>query len=61
MLIMSHMTNWKKIAESLDPPIPQADLEKIVPIMEALEASFRPLQSTIPTGADLWTGPEDAA
>ena len=55
------MTDWKKLAASLDPPIPAADIEKIAPVLEALEASFRPLQRAIPDGADLWTGPEDAA
>ncbi len=55
------MTDWKKAAASLDPPIPAADIEKITPTLEALEKSFRPLQRSIPAGADLWTGPEDAA
>jgi hypothetical protein len=55
------MTDWKKLASALDPPIPAADLEKIIPALEALEAAFRPLQSLIPPGTDVWTGPEDAA
>jgi hypothetical protein len=55
------MTDWKKIASALEPPIPAGDIERVVPILEALEKSFRPLQKTIPAGADLWTGPEDAA
>ena len=55
------MTDWKKIAAALDPPIPAPDLEKIVPVMEALEAAFRPLQRSLPPGADVWTGPEDGA
>jgi hypothetical protein len=55
------MTDWKKIAGALDPPIPAADIERVVPILEALEKAFRPLKGTIPAGADLWTGPEDAA
>lgn len=55
------MTDWKKLAAALDPPIPPADAERIAPILESLEAAFRPLQKTIPPGADLWTGPEDAA
>ncbi len=54
------MTDWEKIAESLDPPIPPADIEKILPLLQALEGSFRPLQRTIPPGTDVWTGPEDA-
>jgi hypothetical protein len=54
-------TDWRKVAAAADPPIPQADIEKIVPTLEALEAAFRPLQRTIPAGADVWTGPEEAA
>lgn len=54
------MTDWKKIAEALEPPIPSADLDKIVPLLQALEQSFRPLQQSIPAGTDVWTGPEDA-
>lgn len=53
------MTDWKKIAAALDPPIPGADVDRIVPTLEALEAAFRPLQKAIPPGADVWTGPED--
>jgi hypothetical protein len=53
------MTDWKKIAESLDPPIPAEAADKIIPLLQALEESFRPLQRSIPAGADLWTGPED--
>jgi hypothetical protein len=54
------MTDWKKIASALEPPLPAADIEKITPVLEALEASFRPLKQSIPLGADVWTGPEDA-
>jgi hypothetical protein len=55
------MTDWKNLAAALDPPIPAEDIEKIVPILQALEASFRPLQATIAPGEDVWTGPLDAA
>jgi len=55
------MTDWRKTAASLDPAIPAADIERIAPTLEALEKAFRPLQRTIPAGADVWTGPEDAA
>jgi hypothetical protein len=53
------MTDWKKIAESIDPPIPAEAADKIIPLLQALEDSFRPLQRSIPAGADVWTGPED--
>ena len=53
------MTNWKNVATSLDPPIPEKDIEKLLPIMEALETAFRPLQQSIPEGAEPWTAAED--
>jgi len=52
------MTAWKNIAASLDPPIPAEDAERIAPVLEALEQSFRPLVRSIPQGADVWTAPE---
>ena len=53
------MTDWKKTAAALDPPIPEPDVEKLLPVMEALENAFRPLQRTLTPGSDVWTGPED--
>jgi len=53
------MTDWREIAASVEPPIPAADVDKIVPLLEALEVAFRPLQRSIPAGTDVWTGPED--
>jgi hypothetical protein len=53
------MTDWKKIASAIEPGIPAGDVEKIVPMLDALEAAFRPLRKSIPAGTDLWTGPED--
>jgi len=52
-------TNWKDLAAALDPPIPPEDVDKIVPVLDAMEARFRPLQQAIPLGSDPWTGPED--
>jgi hypothetical protein len=51
------MTDWKKLAAALDPPIPGPDAEVIAPTLEALEAAFRPLTKLIPQGSDVWTGP----
>ena len=53
------MTDFRKLAASLNPAIPVADVEKIAPVLEALEKSFAPLRASIPTGANVWTGPED--
>lgn len=55
------MTDWKKTAAALDPPIPEGDLERLLPVMEALETAFRSLQATLNAESDVWTGPEDVA
>jgi hypothetical protein len=52
------MTDWKKTAAALDPPIPEPDVEKLLPVMDALEAAFRPLQRSLTPEDDVWTGPE---
>ena len=51
------MTDFRKLATGLE--IPATDVEQVVPVMEALEKSFAPLRASIPTGAEVWTGPED--
>ncbi len=56
-----NVTDWKKTAAALDPPIPDADVEKLLPVMTALEAAFRPLQQSLTPESDVWTGPEDIA
>ena len=42
------MKNWKKIAEGNDLRIPESDLERIAPSLDAMESAFRPLTKTIP-------------
>ncbi len=42
------MTNWHAIAEARGLAIPQADLDSIVPVLEALEKTLRPLLDSIP-------------
>jgi hypothetical protein len=42
------MKNWKKVAEAYDLRIPDADLERIAPSLDALELAFRPLTRNIP-------------
>ena len=37
------MKDWKKIARASGLPIPDAELERIAPVLDALEAAFRPL------------------
>jgi hypothetical protein len=52
------MTDFKKTAAALDPPIPASDVEKLLPVMDALEAAFRPLQATLTLEDDVWAGAE---
>ena len=54
------MTDYRKLAAALDPPIPEADIERVAPTLEALERSFAPLRASIPDGADMWTATEHA-
>lgn len=42
------MQDWRNIASARSVGIPDAELEGIVSVLESLEASFRPLVSTIP-------------
>jgi len=49
------MNDWRKTAAGAAPDIPAEDVEKIVPIMEALERTFEPLRAAIRQGADMWT------
>jgi len=52
-------TDWKRLAAALEPPIPSGDLERIAPVLDALEAAFRPLARSLPPDAIPWAGPED--
>lgn len=49
------MTDFRRLAVALEPPIPAANIERIAPILDALETSFAPLRASIPQGADVWT------
>jgi len=42
------LKNWKLIAKGLGLDIPQKDLKKIAPALDALEAAYRPLAADIP-------------
>jgi len=42
------MKNWKEIAEASDLRIPESDLDRIAPALDALESAFRPLAGNIP-------------
>jgi len=53
------VTDWKLVSKALDTGIPDDQLERIAPTLNTLETALRPLQQTIPHGADMWTSPED--
>jgi hypothetical protein len=52
-------SDWKAISNALNTGIPDDQLDRIAPTLDQLETAFRPLQKTIPHGADVWTGPDD--
>jgi len=66
------MRDWKRIAAALAPDIPEADLARVIPALDALEAVFRPIMHRAPhetepaytmliTKAQSETGDEDKA
>jgi hypothetical protein len=42
------MTDWKSLAKARQLNIPEADLERIAPSLDGLEAAFRPLAARVP-------------
>ncbi len=46
------MTNWKLLAEAHQFAIPEPELERIVPTLEALDEAFRKVLSRLPADAD---------
>ena len=44
---------WKKIARASGLTIPDADLQRIAPTLDALEADFRPLVRALPPATDM--------
>jgi hypothetical protein len=46
------MKNWKSIAAGNGVPVPEGELEKFAPALDALEAAFRPLVAAIPLEAE---------
>ncbi len=41
------MKNWKKIAEANELHIPEPDLDRITPALDALDAAFEPLTKNL--------------
>ena len=42
------MKNWMLIAAGLETGLSEAEIEEIAPVLDALEASFRPLAAALP-------------
>lgn len=41
-------TDWKLLAKARKLDIPEADLDRIAPVLETMERAFRPLAGEIP-------------
>ena len=52
------VTNWKALAATADPPIPENLLPDVIPALEKLEGAFRVLEEAIPPETLPWNGPE---
>lgn len=49
------------MAAAADPPVPEELLPQVIPVLETLEAAFRPLVEDLPPDTLPWAGPEDEA
>ena len=49
------------MAAAADPPVPEELLPEVIPILEKLEAAFRPLEQSLTADTLLWTDAEDVA
>jgi len=50
------VTDFKAIARARGLNIPEAELDRIVPTLESLEAAFRPLVADLPPSLEPLTG-----
>jgi hypothetical protein len=55
------MINWKEVAISLEPPVPEDLLPEVISALGKLEATFRPLEAAIPPDTLPWSSAEDEA
>jgi hypothetical protein len=46
------MTDWKLAAQARCPDIPADEVNRIVPVLETLEAAFAPLAARLPVDAE---------
>jgi hypothetical protein len=55
------MNDWRKLAQTFDPPLPPEDVPAVAAALERLEAALRPLREKLSVDAPLWTGPGNTA
>jgi len=46
------MTDWKALAAAKGFEIPPEEMDRIVPVLEALEKTFQPLRDRVPMSTD---------
>jgi hypothetical protein len=55
------MPDWRAIAQARRYPLTDAELDRIVPVLDALEAAFRPLANALPHETEPFLIPSEAA
>jgi hypothetical protein len=60
-LYIDGVTNWKALAASAEPPVPEDLLPDVISALEKLEAALRPLEQALPPDTLLWSDSEDAS
>jgi hypothetical protein len=53
-----NVTDWKAIARLQDPPVPEGEIDRLLPALETLDRILRPAFQTLPHDAMPWTGGE---
>ena len=46
------MKNWKKIASGSELNVPEAELERLLPVLDAVDAAFQPLTAQLADDLD---------
>lgn len=53
------MTDWKRLSEAVDPPIPGPQAERIAPHLGQLERDLRELVGQLPIDTLPWSPPKE--
>ena len=57
-ILANNMTDWKALAASVEPPIPEEILDQVIPPLQALDAAFHTLLRNLPPDTLMWRAPE---